>query len=550
MATHDNYQLLIKKLDQFIRKYYINKLIRGTLYSVGLILLLFLVMSVLEYYYYFNSGVRKTMLFSFIGISLLALGAWVFVPLMKYFRLGAVISHEQAAEVIGEHFTNVKDKLLNILQLKQQSDTAANRDLILASINQKSDEIKVVPFKNAIDLSKNRKYLRYALPPLMLLLLILFVNANLITDSTTRIINNNKEFEKPAPFRFVLEEDAPSVVQFEDYPLVVKIEGDQLPNEVFIDVENAQYRLAKESANQFSYTFNNVQKPVDFQLFSSGVNSKGYTLDVMLKPNLAAFDVKLDYPAYTQRKDEELANIGDLAVPVGTNIDWVFNAENTDEIKVKFSNEEATSVKRFSDDLFTFKKRMMSDAAYKLYISNEALPNSDSISYAVSVIPDLYPSIKAEKFQDSTDNKLMYFVGEAADDYGLNQLSFNYRIKSADGVQGKLNTLNIQKPSGKATRFDHVFDLKELALKPGDEVTYYFEVFDNDAVNGSKSARTNLMIFSMPTVDEFKAMEEENDEQIKDDLKKALEESKEIQKEMKKMREKLLQEKEMDWQSP
>lgn len=549
MATHNNYQLLINKLDQFIRKFYINKLIRGTLYSIGLILFLFLMVSLLEYYYYFSTDVRKLMFFSFIGVSLIALTAWVFIPLSKYFRLGSVISHEQAAQIIGEHFADVKDKLLNVLQLKKQSDHSENRELILASINQKSDEIKVVPFRNAIDLSKNRKYLRYALPPMMLLVLILFINANLITDSTTRLINNNTDFEKPAPFSFVLGENDPSVVQFEDYPLTVKVEGEQLPNEVFINIDNAQYRLAKEAANEFSYTFNNVQKALDFNLYSSGVSSKEYKLDVLMKPNIAAFDVKLDYPAYTQRKDEELSNIGDLTVPTGTNVDWVLDAENTDAIKVQFSGEEAVAIKRFSDDLFTFKKRMMSDAGYKLYVSNKALPNADSISYSISVIPDLYPAIKAEKFQDSLDRKLMYFVGEASDDYGLLNLNFNYRIKDEEGRQGKLNTTSINKPSGKTIRYDHVFDLNELALKPGEEVTYYFEIFDNDAVNGSKSARTNLMVFAMPTVDEFKAIEEQNDKEIKEDLKKALEESRKIQEEMKKMREKLLQEKEMDWQT-
>ena len=549
MATHDNYQLLLKKLDQFIRKFYINKLIRGALYSVGLILILFLAISTLEYYYYFGTDIRKLMFFSFIGLSAVALSWWVVIPLLKYFRLGKVISHEQAAQIIGDHFSNVKDKLLNILQLKHQSDQSSNRDLILASIDQKSEEIKVIPFRNAIDLSKNRKYLKYALPPILLLLLILFVNANLITDSTTRLINNNKDFEKPAPFSFVLEEDEPSVVQFNDYPLVVKIEGGQLPDEVFINVENAQYRLKKESPNTFSYTFNNVQKALDFQLYSTGVSSKPYTLDVLMKPNIAAFDVKLDYPAYTQRKDEEVSNIGDLAVPAGTNIDWIFNASNTEAIRIKFSDGEAEETKRFSDDLFSFKKRMMKDASYKLYISNSHLPNADSISYAVSVIPDLHPAIKADKFQDSTDNKLMYFVGNASDDYGLRNLTFNYRVKSSEGVQSKLNVVPLRKPAGKAIQYDYVFDLHELALKPGEEVTYYFEVFDNDGVNGSKSARTNLMIFSMPTVEEFKEMEEENDEQIKEDLKKALEESRKIQDEMKKMREKLLQEKELDWQS-
>jgi len=309
MAHQDNYRLLIQKLDQFIRKYYVNQMIRGALYSVGLILFLFLVISVLEYYFYFNSGTRKLMFYSFLGASGLALAAWVFTPLLHYFRLGKVISHEQAANIIGQHFTDVKDKLLNILQLKNQADKATDRSLIMASINQKSEEIKPVPFKKAVDLSQNRKYLKYALPPLLLLLAILFINANLITDSTNRLLKNNVEFERPAPFKFVLEEESPSVVQFDDYPLTVKVEGDALPNEVFINVDNYQYRLKKEDANTFSYRFSNVQKDTDFALFSSGVNSKTYELEVLKKPNILNFDVKLDYPGYIDRRDEELAVI-------------------------------------------------------------------------------------------------------------------------------------------------------------------------------------------------------------------------------------------------
>lgn len=549
MATHDNYQLLIDKLDQFIRKYYINQLIRGALYSVGLILFLFLAISVLEYYYYFSTSVRKLMFFSFVGISSLSILYWIGMPLLRYFRLGKVISHEQAATIIGQHFGNVQDKLLNVLQLRSQAESGSSRELIMASVNQKSEEIRPVPFKKAIDLRKNRKYLRYALPPLVLLLIILFINANLITDSTTRLINNNQEFEKPAPFAFVLEEESPSVVQYEDYPLTVKIEGDQLPNEVFIDVDNIQYRLAKESANEFTYRFSNVQKNTGFRLFSSGVESKRYELNVLRKPNVLGFDVELDYPAYTQRKDESLSSIGDLVVPAGTRIDWVFNAEHTDAIDLKFSSDaERITTKRFSDDLFTYKKQVMKDQGYKLYISNQDLPNADSISYTISVIPDLYPNISVQKFIDSTQRKVLFFVGEASDDYGLRNLTFNYRIKSADGEQGALETLPLSQPSGKQVQYDHVFDLNELNLEPGDEVTYYFEAADNDGINGSKTARTNLMVYATPTVEEYKQMAEENDNKVKDELKKALEESKKIQDEMRKMREKLLQEKELDWQ--
>jgi myosin heavy subunit len=305
----------------------------------------------------------------------------------------------------------------------------------------------------------------------------------------------------------------------------------------------------KNLKTAFSYQFSNVQKETEFRLFSNQVTSEEFTLDVLKKPNVLGFEVELDYPSYTQRKDEKLESIGDLVVPMGTNIDWVFNAQNTDDIQIQFGDDALQPIKRFADELFTFKKQAKANSPYKLFISNQQLPNADSISYSLTVIPDLYPTISVEKFQDSTDNKLLFFVGQASDDYGLRRLSFNYQInKGGNGAEGKLNTVGLGQVSGKQAQYDYTFDLNEIELAPGDEISYYFEIFDNDGINGSKSARTNPMIFAMPTVEEFEAMEEENDEKIKDDLMKALKESKDIQQEMKKMREKLLQEKDLDWQ--
>ena len=551
MANQSSYALLIQKLDQFIRKYYINKLIRGALYSTGFILLLFLLVDLVLYYNDLGTEPRTIIFFSFLGTSLAAIGYWIVLPLSKYFRLGSVISHEQAAHIIGDHFGNVKDKLLNVLQLKAQTETESNQSLVLASIDQKSDEIKLVPFKSAINLSHNKKYLRYALPPLLLLLILLFAAPSLIKDGTKRLVNYGVEFIKPAPFKFILNTNDLSVIQYGDFNLEVTIEGEEFPNEVFIDLDKVQYRLKKEANNRFTYRFNNVQSDIDFSLFATEVKSRKYNLKVLEKPNVVGFEVKLDFPAYTGKKDETLNSVGDLVVPIGTTVDWVFNAENTDNIEISFVREaSANPTKRFSDDLFTYRKRAMQDDTYKLFVSNEELPNADSISYGISVIPDLYPEINVEKLQDSLDSKLMYFIGETSDDYGLKSLSFNYRVNQNNGSrEGELIKTPLFDPQARQATYDHIFDLNELELKPGDEVSYYFEVFDNDAVNGSKSARTNVMVYAMPTLEAFEAMAEANDEQIKNSLEKALEESKKIQDEMQKLREKLLQEKEMDWQS-
>ncbi len=548
MAEKDNYQLLIEKLDRFTRKYYINQLIKGSLYSVALILAIFILLNTLEYFFYFDTTVRKIFFYSFITVSALALISWVFTPLLHYFRLGKVISHEQAAQIIGEHFTNVKDKLLNILQLKRQSENSSQTNLLLASINQKTQEINPVPFTSAINLGQNRKYLRYALPPLLLLLVLLF--AGMIQDSTSRLINNNTKYERDAPFHFIVDQDELSVVQFSDFILKVKIEGNLLPDEVFIDIDNYHYRLTKDLANQFSYKFSNVQKNTDFKVFSSGVNSKEFTLDVMKKPNILGFDVSLDFPAYTQRTDKSITNIGDLVIPAGTKIDWVFNAQNTDNISIRFSQSDGVvPAERFDNELFTYKKSVHKDETYKIFVSNKNLPNADSVAYSITVIPDIHPTITVEKFTDSLDNSMHYFVGDAADDYGLLSLSFNYRIITVKGKQGELNTIKLKKPAAKQIQYDYTWDVSSLELNPGDEVIYYFEVFDNDAVNGNKSSRTNIATFKKPTVEEFEEMESQNNEEIKKDLEESIKESKDIQKDLKKLREKLLQEKEMDWQT-
>ena len=550
MPQPDNYTLLIQKLDQFTRKYYINQVIRGLLYSTGLILLLFLAMALLENYFYFSTTGRKLMFFSFVGVSVVALVGWVLLPLAHYFRLGSVISHEKAAQIVGSHFTNVKDKLLNVLQLRHQADAQSGQELILASINQKSAEISPVPFRNAIDLRDNRRYLRYALPPLLLLLVILAVNAGMITDPTERLLKNGQTFERPAPFQFSLQEqDDLTVVQYEDFPITVEVDGEVLPNEVFIDVDDYQYRMTKTGPGTFTYTFNGVQKETDFRIFSGLVETERYALNVLKKPNILGFEIKLDYPAYTGRKDETLANIGDLVVPIGTKLDWVFNSQYTDQLSLAFSgNADEIATERFSDELFTYQKRALKDERYQLFVSNDDLPRADSVAYSISVIPDQYPVIKVEKFEDSLDTKTLYFVGDAADDYGLSSLTFNYRVKKEDGAQGELRSESMGIKRGKQARYSHLWNVAELELSPGDELTYYFETYDNDAVNGRKSARTNVMVYSVPTEEQYEQQEEANDEEIKAKLDEAMKESKKIKEEMKALREKLLQKKEMDWQ--
>jgi len=548
-SSQDQYEILMNKLDQFIRKFYLNQLLKGSLYSIGLILLLFLTINTLEYYFYFPTIVRKALFFSFLGISGISLFNWIIVPSAKYFRLGTLISHEQAANIIGSHFNHVGDKLLNILQLRQLANNVDNPDLILAGIDQKASEIKLVPFKSAINLSQNRRYLRYALPPLLLLLILLFAAPSLLIDSTERLIYNSKEFIKPSPFQFSIDNDKLEVLQNNDFDIYIKVSGSQLPAEAFIEIAGYPYRLKKEGPDRFSYRFNNVAETTRFRISGAEVKSPTFTLNVLSKPTIQGFEIKLDYPAYTGRKDETIQNIGDLIVPQGTIIDWIFDANHTDDISFYFETEnKKTETKRFSDYLFTLKKKALKDDIYQVFFSNKALPKGDSVRYNLNIIPDKYPEINAERFVDSTNNKLLFLAGDASDDYGIEKISFHYSLFRGDKLLTEKNQI-IKQNTGSPVAFRHSFDLNTMDIQPGDNIQYYLEVFDNDGVNGSKSTKSASWTFEMPTIAEFKKMEDLNEDLIQKNMLEAAKESKKLQDQLQKMREKLLQQKEMDWQS-
>lgn len=549
-VNYSSYSELIGKLDKFIRKYYVNKALRGTLYWVGLSLAIFLLYAFLEHEFYFGTGMRKFLFLSYLLIIGSGFVLWVGMPLLQYFRLGKIISHEQAARIIGDHFPNVQDRLLNLLQLKKQADTASDPGLLLASIEQKTESIRPVPFNSAISLQKNRKYLKYAVPPLLLLLILLWAAPSLIKDSTRRIILNNQNFERAAPFYFVMPEEKLTVPQYEDYLLEVSTTGEVQPAEMFIDLDGYSYRMKKEKDGIFTYRFKNVHDNTPFALYSANVRSAPYSLEVIKKPAIVDFTIQLDYPGYTGKQDGTLSNIGDLVVPAGTDILWQYNTLNANELAVKFSSLDSmiSSVHR-GDDLFNVRKRVLRDESYEIHLSNALLPGSESIRYQISVVPDLFPEISVERFIDSTDQKLQYFVGDVSDDYGISKLSFNYNLTDEKGQTVKEQSILLDLGSARQFQFNHIFDIHEIDLKPGYSLSYYFACSDNDGVFGSKTSRTSVMEYKMPTQEEFEEKEAKNSEDIKESLDDAKKETRKLQEELRKMREKLLQEKDMDWQN-
>ncbi|MES2286046.1 MAG: DUF4175 family protein [Bacteroidota bacterium] len=555
----NDYQSLIEKLDGFIRKYYKNQLLRGLIYSTGLVLLFFISVTVLEYYAHFNTAIRTVLFYSFIVASGFISVKYIVIPLSKLYKLGQVISYEEAANIIGKHFTNVQDKLLNTLQLQNQesgtSQSSAHYSLLEASINQKIKELKPIEFTSAIDLSENKKYLKYALIPVLLIAVILFSAPSIITDGTKRLVKHADFFEKESPFQFVITNSDLTTVTQQDFELKVNLTGDEVPDNVYVEINGNEYKLEKENIVNFNYLFKNVQKNTSFHLSADGFKSKEYELIALPNPVLLNFDIALAYPKYLNKKDEVVKNTGDLVVPAGTKVAWNFSTKNTDQLRINF-NDTSFAVPPASENSFNYSTRLFKDKIYSVSTANRFLKNKDSVTYIINVIPDAYPQINVEEKKDTASTKRIYFRGEVKDDYGFNKLTFNYHFitnnDSAPCRDEKKLTTNLRAVAINKNltqdQFYHYWDMNELGVSPGDQIEYYFEVWDNDGVTGSKSSRSQKMIFKAPTLKELEKNTDKNNNKIKDDLLESINQAKEVQKEISELQRKIAEKKTLSWE--
>ncbi|HEY8783902.1 MAG TPA: DUF4175 family protein [Mucilaginibacter sp.] len=505
MNSAEKYELLIDKINIFIRKYYFNKFLRGLIFLGAGLFSAYVVITVSEYFGNFNTLFRTLLFYIFIFLNA-GLIVWLIVPpMLAWFKLGKSITHDQAAEIIGRHFSDVSDKLLNTLQLKQLSaQDPQHRALIEAGIDQKIEALKPISFPSAINIRENAKYLKWAIFPAGLICIIALAAPSVLTESTKRLIRHNEYFVPVAPFNFIVENKTLSVAQGDDLKLDLKLEGNKLPADVYVETAGNAFKLDKDNIRRFHYLFTNLQQNTFFKLTANGFTSAQYEVKVNLRPALLHFDVDLNYPAYLHKKNESLPNAGDLTIPEGTIVKWDFHTQNATGLQF-YMNGNAGKVNAAAPDIFEHSERVLKNSIYKITPLNAMVSHLDSASYSLNVIADEPPTITVQEKQDSVSMKTLYFDGRIQDDHGFSSLTFHYRV----GAPGdKENLKSFTKPvkadlNQTQTEFFYYWNLKDLGIKSGDQVTYFFEVADNDGVNGPKKVRSPEHTLNIPDAKEL-----------------------------------------------
>lgn len=539
---------LFNSVRDYKKKFFANLLLRGLILFVSIALAYFFLISLLEYFGWFGSAVRAVFFFSFVGLVLFVAYLFVFRPLYSWWYADAMISDEKAAKDLGEIFPQVKDKLLNIFQLRKLGDA---NSLAMASVRQKSEELISVPFEQAIDLGQNKKYAKFLLPLLLLIVLGAALLPGLFTDSPKRIASFNQIFPKPAPFTFRLLNNHLNAFRNEDFVLKFVIDGKEIPEMVRLVFNGQEHVVLPNQKGEYSFTFSRMQDEISFQLEGAGFFSDEYDIRVVNKPLIGGLNAKLHFPIYLGRKDEYQKNVGNLNVPEGTRIDWQINCLYTDQVRVEMSHESTPKILEAGLSAgFSFSTVAKKSFQYRLKLLNDKAKADGDLEYSVNVTPDAMPKISVMPVKDSSLFNYILLGGTIEDDYGFSGLRVFYKVLRKS-QENKAITYNFPVRFSKDNNYQNFllnWSVDSLHLGSGDKLEYYVKVWDNDGVNGPKSVSSETYLLEVPSektiADELRSKQAETAQ----NLSNSHSQSKAISKQLDKLQNNLKNKRELNWQ--
>ncbi len=539
-----DFNILIQKLDKFIRKYYLNQILKGFLIGLTIVFAYTIFISVYEYFNLSSSDIRTAIFYFSIVLIAIVFIYFILLPALKFLQIGKIIDYKQAARIISAHFSDIDDQLLNTLELADINNPIFSNDLLLASIDQKAAKLKPVPFQLAIKFKENYKYLRYFLLVFAIGVAIFLISPSIYSEGTYRIVKYKKHFVAEAPFQFNIQNTEFKVPQGEDFLVDLQIHGDLLPNNVYINYGSNKYLMTKNSKSKFSYQFLGLNNNINFFFSAGGFNSKMYALDVLPVPGISEFYVSLDFPEYTAEQDIELKNVGDLNIPAGTKVSWKVKAVNIDTIfiETKENNKHISGI--YDEPFYVFNKTFFASTDYSIVPKNSYFSDKNTIQYSVNVIPDLYPDIEIETKRDSQSLTSYYYKGIINDDYGFTKLNFVVKaneetiVNDRIAINGNLATQD----------FYFQYDFSSLDLKAGQKVDYYFEVFDNDLINSPKSSRSQTFMFNLPSHEEIQEIRETANKNVQNMIQSGIKMANELKNDVNKLQQDLINGNMSEWE--
>ena len=243
------------------------------------------------------------------------------------------------------------------------------------------------------------------------------------------------------------------------------------------------------------------------------------------------------------KKAEYLDPVGELEVPEGSEIEWYLKTLHTDKAYFYY-NSDSSLTSPTNKNTFSASHVVKNSGFYGFLLQSGNAAQKGKIEYAITAIKDEPPKIQVQSFVDTLLYRSVTIGGEISDDHGISQLRLFYQ-KADEAIK------SVKMPTQAGTDQQQVFIqwlLDSLHLEPGDQLEFYLQVFDNDRVNGTKSAKSQTMYLKIPTKKELEDKVDKASSSEKTNIFKSHKSAQELRDRLDKTIENIKGKKELSWE--
>ncbi len=305
-----------------------------------------------------------------------------------------------------------------------------------------------------------------------------------------------------------------------------------------------------EEAGVFETNLERVELRTQYLAELGRVRSPEYTISVRTPPQISEFLISYRYPDYTGLERRVVSTVvGDVSALMGARVSLdVTFARQVSSAALLFDGGTRLPMQPRSEKSLSAGFTLKSEGTYRVSAIDDAGKEHLSSPYSIDYQEDSYPFLKVVSplpEADLPEDMELPLEVVCADDYGISSLRLHYYTDPQDVRTEQAASFEHRT---KEVALTHYWDLAPLQLLPGEVVTYFLEVFDNDAVSGPKSTRTPLMTVRFPTLSElYTDVEQGHGEDIVK-LEEILEEAEMLRAELETVSRELKQETEVSWE--
>jgi len=445
--------------------------------------------------------------------TLVLLFAWFLIrPLLRK------VSDEQVALYLEEHEPSLEAALLSALEMGEPRGPTdpPSPQLLARLVQQAVQRCRAVEFGRRVETGSVRR----STAALGLLAAtaagLLFFGPASLRHGASALFFPVRDAAAVNPYRILVLPGDTTIARNSDQLVVAELSGFESPEVELLSrgSEDDSFRrlsMLEADSGKFELLLLDVDDRTEYFVHSSGVRSSTFTIEVADLPYVDQLQLVYRFPAYTRLAPRTIEDGGDIAVLAGTTVELHAIPTLPTPAGTLWVGDDAVELELQEDGSFRATFIVREDGYYRVELmgpDDAAVPASPQ--YTIDVLSDQPPSLSfntpGRDVQASPIDEV-FVEARADDDFGVGRLNLMYSVNG----QAE-DTVSLYRADGSGLSevvAAHTFFLEDWDLEPGDVISYYATVQDNNGASGEVVTSDIYFIQARPFGRDYRQAEQQ-----------------------------------------